>query len=43
VVSDLLSAISIIAELLKPFLPETSEKIFQQTKTKESQPIFPRI
>ncbi|PIQ06803.1 MAG: methionine--tRNA ligase, partial [Candidatus Nealsonbacteria bacterium CG18_big_fil_WC_8_21_14_2_50_37_10] len=43
VISNLLFAISNIAEMLKPFLPETSEKIFKQLKTKKSQPLFPRI
>jgi len=43
VISDLLFAISNIAELLKPFLPETSEKILKQTKTKKSEILFPRI
>ncbi len=36
-------AIQNIAELLKPFLPETSEKILKQLKTKKSEPLFPRI
>ncbi|MDO8559174.1 MAG: methionine--tRNA ligase [bacterium] len=43
VIGDLLSAIKEIAELLKPFLPETSEKIMEQIKTKKSQPLFPRL
>ncbi len=43
VISNLLFAISNIAEMLKPFLPETSEKIFKQLKTKKSQPLFPRL
>jgi methionyl-tRNA synthetase len=32
-----------IAEMIKPFLPETSEKILKQIKSKKSQPLFPRI
>lgn len=32
-----------IAELLKPFLPETSEKILKQIKTQKSEPLFPRL
>ncbi|MFC1789515.1 class I tRNA ligase family protein [Patescibacteria group bacterium] len=43
VIGNLLSAISEIAELLKPFLPETSEKIFEQLKNNKSIPLFPRI
>ena len=43
VISDLLSTLKEIAELLKPFLPETSDKIIQQIKTKKSQPLFPRL
>lgn len=43
VISDLLSAIQEIAELLKPFLPETSDKILEQLKTNKSQPLFPRL
>jgi len=43
VIGNLLFAISNIAEMLKPFLPETSEKILEQLKTKEAKPLFPRI
>lgn len=43
VISNLLIVIGEIAELLKPFLPETSEKINRQLKTKKSQPLFPRL
>ncbi len=43
IISDLLVAIKNIAELLKPFLPETSERIFEQLRTKKSIPLFPRI
>jgi methionyl-tRNA synthetase len=43
VISDLLLTISEIAKLLKPFLPETSEKIIKQLKIKKSHPLFPRI
>ena len=43
VIGNLLFAISNIAEMLKPFLPETSEKIFKQLKTKKSKPLFLRI
>ena len=43
VINDLLFAISNIAQLLQPFSPETSEKIFGQLKTRKSRPLFPRI
>ncbi len=43
VINNLLFAIKNIAEMLEPFLPETSEKISQQIKTKKSEPLFPRI
>lgn len=43
VIGNLLFAVNEIAELLKPFLPETSEKIIKQLKTKKSSPLFPRI
>jgi methionyl-tRNA synthetase len=43
VASNSLYALKEIAELLKPFLPETSEKILEQLKTKKSKPLFPRI
>ncbi len=43
VINDLLLALSNIAKMLKPFLPETSEKILEQLKTKESKSLFPRL
>ncbi len=43
VINDLLLALSNIAEMLKSFLPETSEKILEQLKTKESKSLFPRL
>ena len=43
VIADLLLAGSHIAELLQPFLPETSEKIQQQLQSGQSEPLFPRI
>jgi methionyl-tRNA synthetase len=43
VIGNLLFAISNIAEMLKPFLPETSEKILKQLKEKKSEPLFPRL
>ena len=43
VLSNLLYCISEIAELIVPFLPETSEKIKKQLKTGQSKVLFPRI
>ncbi|MEK7172883.1 MAG: methionine--tRNA ligase [Patescibacteria group bacterium] len=43
VISDLLLALQEIAELLKPFMPQTAEKILQQIATGKSEPLFPRI
>jgi len=42
-ICNLQFAIKNIAEMLKPFLPETSEKIIKQLKTKKSKPLFPRL
>jgi methionyl-tRNA synthetase len=44
VISNLLLAIGDIAEMLKPFLPETAEKILTTIKTnKYEKPLFPKI
>lgn len=43
VINDLLFAINEIAILLRLFLPETSEKIFNQLKVKRGRPLFPRL
>ena len=43
VLSNLLYCLSIIADLIKPFLPETSEKIKTQLETKKPDVLFPRI
>jgi len=43
VLGNLLFALKEIARFLEPFLPETSEKILQQIKTKKTKPLFPRI
>jgi len=43
VIGDLLLAIGEIADFLKPFLPETSEKILQQLQTEQVQALFPRL
>lgn len=43
VMEKLLSDLNIIAELLIPFLPETSEKIKTALETKKAEPLFQRI
>jgi methionyl-tRNA synthetase len=43
VISDLLFVIVQISEMLKPFLPQASEKILVQLKTKSSKSLFPRF
>jgi len=43
IIGDLLFAVNKIAELLEPFLPETSKKILEQLKTRKSKSLFPRI
>ena len=43
VIGDLLLAIRQIAELLRSFLPQTSEKIMKQLGSKKSEPLFPRV
>ena len=43
VIHSLLHCISEIADLIEPFLPETSEKIKKQLKTGKSEILFPRI
>ncbi len=43
VIADLLATLAEIADLLKPFLPETSEKILTQLKSGKSKPLFPRL
>lgn len=43
VLSNLLYCISEIANLIKPFLPETSEKIKKQLKSGKSKSLFPRL
>jgi len=43
IINNLLFTIKNITEMLQPFLPETSGKIFQQLETKKSEPLFPRI
>jgi len=42
-IKNLLFAIKNIAQLLQPFLPETSGKILSQLKTKQSKILFPKI
>jgi len=43
VIEDLLVALQEIAELLKPFMPNTAEKILQQIVNGKSAPLFPRL
>jgi methionyl-tRNA synthetase len=44
VIQDLMIALSNVAEMLAPFLPETSKKILKQIKSKsKGKPLFPRI
>ena len=43
VISDILFALEEISYLLKPFLPETSEKIKNMLKSKTSEILFPRL
>ena len=43
IINDLLFVIKEIAKLLEPFLSETSQKIFEQLKTRKPEPLFPRL
>ena len=43
VINDLLFTIESIAQMLEPFLPETSEKIKKQLKTQKSEILFCRV
>jgi len=43
IIASLLFIVGEIARLIEPFLPETSEKILKQLKTRKSEPLFPRI
>ncbi|MDA1337307.1 MAG: methionine--tRNA ligase [bacterium] len=43
VIEDLLFALSHIAKLLQPFLPETAEKITEQLKEGKGESLFPRL
>jgi methionyl-tRNA synthetase len=43
IIYNLLFALENIAQMLKPFLPETSERIFKQLKTKKKELLFPKI
>lgn len=43
IIDNLLFILENIAQMLQPFLPETSEKILKQLKTKKSEILFPRI
>ena len=43
VVENLLAALKEIAKLLEPFLPQTSEEVIKQLKSKKNKALFPRI
>jgi len=43
VISNLIFAIANIAQMLEPFLPETSERISKQLKIGKSKSLFPRL
>jgi methionyl-tRNA synthetase len=43
IIADLLFTVSEIADSIKPFLPETSDKILNQLAAGKSQQLFPRI
>ncbi len=43
VISDILFALDNIADLLAPFLPDTSEKIKKAIETRKSEMLFPRV
>jgi len=43
ILGNLYGALTYIAHLLQPFLPQTSEKILLQLKEKNKEPLFPRI
>jgi len=43
VIEELLFVLQEIAELLKPFMPQTAENILEQVKTGKSKPLFPRL
>ena len=43
IINDLLFTLNKIAQFIQPFLPETSEKIFKQLRTKTAKPLFPRL
>lgn len=43
VISDLLAGLVVIAELLQPFMPETSDQITKQLKKGKSEALFPRL
>ena len=43
VINDLFFTIEVIADLLSPFLPETSERVKSAVKNKKSEALFPKI
>ncbi len=42
-IENLVATIKIIAKLLEPFLPKTSEKIVEQLESNDLTPLFPRV
>lgn len=42
IITNLLDTLADISGLIEPFMPETAEKMAQQLKTREPQPLFPR-
>ncbi len=42
-INNLLFIVNNIADLLKPFLPQTAQKILKQLKDKTPKPLFPRL
>ena len=43
VISDILFALDNVADLLVPFLPETSERIKRAVESRQSENLFPRV
>lgn len=43
VIGNLLLVVGEVADMLKPFLPETAEKILKQLKGGEPKTLFPRL
>jgi methionyl-tRNA synthetase len=43
IIGNLLFLLENIAKMLNPFLPQTSERILKQIKTKKKEILFPKI